>query len=334
MRLLLSLVLLGLLAGPVSAFQAEKKEKKQKAAAAPKESFLDPATAGKDFFVQGEYEGMIGDKLKMGSQVIALGEGKFSAVLYAKGLPGAGWDGKTDVPLKGETVDSTTTFTGTNFTGKIQNGVFTGKSEGDVSFEMKRVERVSPTMGAKPPTGAIVLFDGSNVDEWVNGKIEDGNLLGVGTKTKRSFKDFVLHLEFRTPYMPASRGQGRGNSGMYLNDQYECQVLDSFGLSGENNECGGFYTLAKPRVNMCLPPLSWQTYDVDWTMARYDAEGKKLKGAIVTLQHNGVIIHDKIELPKNTPGGGINDESQGGPIFLQNHGDPVRFRNIWIVEKN
>lgn len=301
-------------------------------AADKSDTFLNAKDAGPDFLIQGEYEGRIGLESKLGAHVIALGDGKFDAVLYAKGLPGAGWD-KTKVPLKGETKDGVVQLTGTNFTGSIKDGVFTGKGEDNVEFKLPRVERQSPTLGAKPPEGAIVLFDGSNTEAWENGKLQEGNLLGVGPATKQKFKSFTLHLEFRTPYMPKARGQGRGNSGMYLLDQYECQVLDSFGLSGENNECGGFYTLAKPLVNMCLPPLSWQTYDVDFTQAVFDAEGKKIKPAVVTLRHNGVVIHDKLELPKNTPGGHLNDESQPGALYLQDHGNPVHFRNIWIVEK-
>lgn len=305
-------------------------------AADKSDTFINAADAGPDFKIQGEYEGRIGKETKLGAHVIALGDGKFDAVLYAKGLPGAGWDGKkeaTKVPLKGETKDGVVQFTGTNFTGSIKNGVFSGKGEDDIAFDLPRVERQSPTLGAKPPEGAIVLFDGSNTDAWTGGKLQDGNLLAVGPSTKQKFRNFSLHLEFRSPFMPKARGQGRGNSGMYLLDQYECQILDSFGLSGENNECGGFYTLAKPAVNMCLPPLSWQTYDVDFTQATFDDAGKKIKGAIVTLRHNGVVIHDKLELPKNTPGGHSNDESQPGALFLQDHGNPVHFRNIWIVEK-
>lgn len=303
--------------------------------AAGGEAFLDAEKAGPDFKVQGEYEGTIGAKTIFGAQVVALGDGKFDVVLLQKGLPGgpkgSAWDGKTRVMLKGETKDGLVELTGTNFKGTIKDGVLSGTAEENVKYEGKKVERKSETLGAKPPEGAVVLFDGKSVDAWQPGKLAEEGLMGVGTRTKQKFQDFTLHLEFRTPYMPKSRGQGRGNSGMYLVDQYECQVLDSFGLTGENNECGGIYTVAKPVVNMCFPPLSWQTYDVDFRCARFDAEGKKTEDAVVTIKHNGVVIHDKLTL-KATPGGGQNEEKPGA-LFLQDHGDPVRFRNIWIVEK-
>jgi hypothetical protein len=298
----------------------------------PKErTFTDASKAGPDFRIQGEYEGKIGENTVAGLQVIALGDGKFDAVMYAKGLPGSGAD-KTRVPLQGETKDGITTFTGMGFAGKLDQGLFTGSLD-NVDLKLKRVERQSPTMGAKPPPGAIVLFDGTNTDEWVNGKIQEGNLLGVGTRTKRSFKNFTVHAEFRTPFMPYDRGQGRGNSGFYCNDQYEFQILDSFGLTGENNECGGYYSFAKPALNMCLPPLSWQTYDIDFSMAQFDAEGKKSKPAVATVRLNGVLVHDKYEIPKFNGGGGQSDETKPGPIMVQDHGNPVHFRNVWILER-
>jgi len=307
---------------------AQKKGKKKRRT---KQAFLDAKTAGPDFTVQGEYVGKIGKGTKLGAQVIARGDGAFDAVLYAKGLPGAGWDKKVRVKLKGKTKGKQTVFTGKNFKGVVADGVFEGTGEEDVHFRLEKVTRKSPTLGAKPPPGAIVLFDGTDVEQWINGKLEAGNLLGVGTRTKKRFRDFTLHLEFRTPFMPYARGQGRGNSGMYLIDQYECQILDSFGLEGKDNECGGIYKVAKPDVNMCLPPLSWQTYDVEFTAAKFDKNGKKVADAVATIKHNGVVIHNKRKL-KVTPGGGQRDEKPGR-LYLQNHGDPVRFRNIWIVDR-
>jgi hypothetical protein len=109
-------------------------------------------------------------------------------------------------------------------------------------------------------------------------------------------------------------------------------VLDSFGLDGKDNECGGIYSIAEPKVNMCLPPLVWQTYDIDFTAARYDGDGKKIKNARVTILHNGVRIHEDLEITHGTPG-----HSGEGPgdehLYLQDHGNPVVFRNIWVVKK-
>jgi hypothetical protein len=294
-------------------------------------TFIDPVQAGPDFLIQGEYEGRIGNDTIAGAQVIALGEGKFDAVLFAKGLPGSSAD-KTRLPVKGETKEGVPTFTADKFQASIKNGVFSGTLD-NVELKLGRIERQSPTMGAPPPEGASALFNGTNTDAWVGGRIQEGNLLGVGTRTKQSFKNYTLHVEFRTPFMPRDRGQARGNSGLYCNDQYEFQILDSFGLTGENNECGGYYSFAKPALNMCLPPLSWQTYDIDFAMAQFDGDGKKTKPAIATVRLNGVVVHDKYEIPKPNGGGGQSDETKSGPIFFQDHGNPVHFRNIWILEK-
>jgi hypothetical protein len=186
-------------------------------------------------------------------------------------------------------------------------------------------------LGKRAPKGALVLFNGKNTDAWVNGRMTDDHLLLEGTQTKQNFKDFTLHLEFRTSFMPKARGQGRSNSGVFLDGRYEIQVLDSFGLNGENNECGGVYSLVKPAVNMCLPPLTWQTYDIEFQAPVFDADGKKTRNAVVTVYHNGVLIHDKVEIPRGTAGG--QEGPALGPIQCMNHGNPVRYLNIWVVEK-
>jgi hypothetical protein len=299
--------------------------------------------AGIDYNLQGEYAGEHASdegKRKVGIQVIALGKGKFRAVAYMGGLPGDGWTPKAEKHGgEGELKDDQVEFrpddanSSDGPTAILKDDNIVVEQDNETIGELKRVERKSKTLGAKPPKGAIVLFDGSNTDEWEKAKLVDGKLLGAtGASTKRKFGDHLLHIEFRTPYMPEARGQGRGNSGVYIQGRYECQVLDSFGLEGEDNECGGIYSIAKPAVNMCYPPLAWQTYDIDFTAARYDENGKKTKNARVTIKHNGIVIHDDLELTHGTPG--HNPEGpEPDSLFLQDHGNPVAFRNIWVVEK-
>jgi len=227
-------------------------------------------------------------------------------------------------------VDGKTTFDGAGWKGAIADGKLTGTREDGAEFRLNRVVRKSPMEGAKPPDGALVLFDGSNVDAWKNGKFIENNLLAQGATTKRTFRDFHLHVEFRLPFKPKARGQERGNSGVYLQRRYEIQILDSFGLAGVKNDCGAVYEQTPPTVNMCYPPLSWQTYDIDFTAARYDADGKKTADAVVTVVHNGVKVHDKQDVPAKT-GYGDKEADTPGPINLQDHGNPVYFRNVWVA---
>ena len=301
----------------------------------PPKATINEADADQDFKVQGEYFGEAGD-LKLGIQVIALGKGEFEAVVYRDGLPGDGWNGQGPRRgVKGKWDGDTVKFsTDDNHSLVIQKDGESaiGANEKQESMDFKKVHRKSPTEGAKAPAGAIVLFDGTNVDQWNGGKMDDRHLLMVGCTTKRQFKDCTIHAEFILPYMPEARGQGRANSGVYLQNRYEVQVLDSFGLKGENNECGGIYTKAAPSVNMCFPPLAWQTYDIDFTAAKFDDSGKKTANARATVKHNGVTIHDNIEISDKT-GGGQAEAPTPGAIQLQNHGNPVFFRNVWVIEK-
>lgn len=300
----------------------------------------DPQEAAKDpdFSFQGEYVGTganaEGQTEKVAAQVIALGGGKFQAVIYRGGLPGDGWKrGDERFTMDGQIDQGAVKLQGRKLTGTIAGATLSIASEGGQGkMEMKRTERKSPTLEAAPPAGATVVFDGTS-DERIEekGHLTDMKTLVAGFTTKDQFNDHTLHVEFRLSWMPEARGQGRSNSGVYVHDCYELQVLDSFGLEGEHNECGGIYSIKKPDVNMCLPPMTWQTYDIDFTAPRY-ADGKKVANARTTIRHNGVVIHDDLELDKGTPG--RKPEGPGPrPIHFQGHGNRVHYRNIWVVEK-
>lgn len=320
---------------------------KEKAKALPRIAIDDPAKLkdDKDFAIQGEYVGRAGTSVKdtgpVGAQIIARGEGEFEFRFYHGGLPGAGWDGKNveSRVVRTRAAEGKTLLT-TQMDGKWTDlAILDGdKLLMPIIAELKKTERKSPTIGAKPPEGAVVLWsDAADVAKWEKDKVaelSDGKFLSVSKagdlRSKQAFGSFKAHVEFRLAWMPNSRGQGRSNSGVYFQDRYECQVLDSFGLKGENNECGGIYTLHKPSVNMCLPPMQWQTYDIEFTAAKYDGD-KKTANARLTVLHNGVKIHDNVELPKECPGGKAEGPT-AGPFRLQDHGDPVVYRNIWVVE--
>ncbi len=286
------------------------------------------------------------------AQVIALGKGQYRAkfldqfnerVPAIAELEGQLKEGKVifSGPGKYEDFGFTlqTVLEGRKFAGTFQGQDFSG------SLAKEKVVRLSPTLCARPPAGAVVLFNGDNLNEWkysenkpgpVQWKLADGAMEvvpGTGSIiTKKEFSDVKLHLEFRTPFMPDARGQGRGNSGVYLQGRYEVQVLDSYGLEGRDNECGGIYSVAQPQVNMCAPPMQWQTYDITFSTARFDSRGKKVKDAEMTVVHNGVKIHEKAKVSKATTAAPGGDITPRGGIYLQDHGNRVQYRNIWVVE--
>jgi hypothetical protein len=331
-------------------------------AADPKDNkgvWIDPAdpTLPVDFKIQGEYAGE-----RLGVQVIALGHEAFQAVVFPGGLPGAGWDGKNKSLLAGKADGETAKFTPatgrrkylaknpddfsatskfppvgqTEYTGTADGRTFALESADGKALQLKKVDRKSPTLGAKPPEGALVLFDGTNTEHLTGARLDEkARALNTGPgniSTKAKFNNYTAHLEFFLPFRPEARGQERANSGFYQVHMYEVQVLDSFGLDGKNNECGGVYSKIEPKVNMCLSPLVWQTYDVDFTNAVAEG-GKVVKKARLTCKHNGVVIHDDVEIDGKTGGARGDPEGTPGPLLLQGHGNPVLYRNFWIVEK-
>lgn len=301
-----------------------------------KAGVTDLAHVDDDFRFQGEYAGPVwqqGQSQFVGLQVVALGNGEFSGLLYPGGLPGNGYNGGERTKLAGRRVDERLTLQSDGLSVAIAPGyaALAADAAGHNLGQLQPWQRFSSTAGAAPPAGAIILFNGADTGELKNPSITPDGLLGIGTETNRLWRDFTLHAEFRTPYMPHARGQARGNSGFYLQRRYEVQVLDSFGLEPQFNDAAALYRTKAPDLNMAFPPLSWQTYDIQFTAARFDDAGNKTAPARITVWHNGIPVQSNYEIPNKT-GAGKPEGPEAMPILLQDHGNAVQFRNIWIVE--
>ncbi len=304
--------------------------------------------------VMGQWEGVLrivdGAERGIEAQVVAEGGDRYRAVMRLA-TEGDRTGGESTGRREGKAV----VFSGSLDLGRGSGGVcqlqgeiddrgFEGECVAAASkarFSLKKVQPRPPQLGAKPPKGAVALLDGSTLEGWIHpdGQAARWTLRGDGSMqvtrgnilTRRSFGDVRIHLEFRTPLMPEARGQARGNSGVYVQGRYEVQVLDSFGLEPMDNGCGAIYRVASPRVNASLPPLQWQTYEIIFRAPRFDPNGTKIGNAEISVWHNGQLIHDRQDLPGVSRGGVSDDESDRGPLFLQDHRDPVRYRNIWIL---
>jgi hypothetical protein len=191
------------------------------------------------------------------------------------------------------------------------------------------------------PSDAVVLFDGKDLSHWNHAEkwvVKDGCVISGGNdiQSKQSFGDCQLHVEWASPEKVSGSGQGRGNSGVFMLGSYEIQVLDSYqNETYADGAAAAVYKQHPPLVNACRKPGEWQTYDIIWESPRFDAKGTLTKPACVTVLHNGVLVQNHFQplgptawdqKPKYTP------QPPKGPIGLQFHGNPVRFRNIWIRE--
>lgn len=262
------------------------------------------------------------------------GDQPLFARVYPGGLPGMGWGTAKPEVLNGSPDDQGMTLRGRDGGSGRQLRVVDGRmvliEPSGQQVALRKVARRSVTQGQPAPLGARVLFDGKDTSAWKNAKVTDDGFLRGGTETVEPFVGGHLHVEFRTPYMPKSTGQKRGNSGVYIQRRYEVQILESFALEGIENECGAIYRQRRPDINMALPPLVWQTYDIFFVPAVFSSTGEKLKGAELTVIHNGVPVQYHTLIAAKT-GAGRPEGPEPLPLQLQDHGDPVVFRNIWHV---
>jgi len=198
-----------------------------------------------------------------------------------------------------------------------------------------------PVLGTKPPKGAVALIpqvpgkkpsmDAWN-KEWKAGPEGYVTAGGGDTVTRREFGSMRLHVEFRIPPGPdGKRAVHGGNSGIYIMDRYEVQILDSHGQKPRASGCGGIYRRIAPKVNAALPAGQWQSYDITFHAPRFDAAGKKVRPVHVTVVHNGITIHDDVEVPGPTGQASGKKEVAEAPLKLQDHGCPVQYRNVWLL---
>jgi len=211
------------------------------------------------------------------------------------------------------------------------------------------VRVVTPGVGTLPPSDAIVLFDGKNLNEWMSAKdstaakwdvnAADGSVTVKPTmgdiQTKRSFGDFQLHLEFREPVVVKGGGQGRGNSGVLIQTRYEVQVLDCYeNRTYSNGQTASVYKQTIPLANACRKPGEWQTYDILFTAPRFNSDSIRIAPGFVTVLHNGIVVQLNTEIKGTTEYIGLPKNQAHGkaPLKLQDHGDLVSYRNIWVRE--
>lgn len=295
--------------------------------------------------VVGEYSGFChlkdGTVVFADAKVIAEGDGLYRAVVTAQTETPATIELRSNpeadgVVLIGSSGDD-------DWLGTFEKGRFQilPANRGIGTFSLLPAPRRSPTEGLAPPEGAIVLLpfeEGSptTLEAWTNKNwklLPDGSMM-VARGPNRTVRDHgsgLFHIEFKTPVQPEARGQGRGNSGVYFESRYEVQILDSFGLTPGMGDCGSIYGVAITGQNACLPPGVWQTYDVIFRAPREKADGS-FEPAQMTVFHNGVKIHENQPVPGPTTAAPEKQNAERGPLYLQDHGNPVCYRNIWYLE--
>jgi len=204
----------------------------------------------------------------------------------------------------------------------------------------QRKDAASSAPMRKPPPDAVILFNGNDLKNWhkMGGgpavwKVQDGVMTAGGgdIESNETFTDAFIHVEFMEPDMPEATGQEKGNSGVYVQSRYEIQVLDSYGIKVPGRgDCGAIYGQYAPLVNANKPPLQWQTYDIIFRAVRVDSSGKVIEPGRITVLQNDQVIQNNVELLGPTAAGDPNVGAPG-PLLLQDHGTPLKFRNVWLV---
>ena len=296
----------------------------------------DEVPDGSHVWLQGEYVGTV-DGAEVGAQVADVGGGAYELILYEGGLPGKGWDPNTEElrGVIGQLEDGAVTFNYGDYRGVAAvDGTLTitHRQRGEVGA-LERTVRQGPTLSMAPPAEATVLFDGTNVDMWRDGaEMTENGLLVQGARTAEDYGDMFMHLEYMIPYWEPDGDQA--NSGVYVQNRYEVQILESFGRELAPHQDGSLYNEKAPEILATLPPLQWQTFDILFRAPRFDEDGEKTENMRISVFQNGVLIHDGVELEGGTGAGGgrTPPEVEEYHTWLQDHTGEIRFRNIWIVE--
>ena len=307
--------------------------------------------------VQGEYYGTVSPNVNLGAWLIANGNDVYTVVFLPGGLltlPGSSYGGWDQTGWTRNSFSGSATLTGTEFkvntssnykaitiTGTGEAHVMSGTTPAGAAFTLNRVVRNSPTHNLKPQAawGAVkLLFDSAtgqaDLAKWTNKDNQvqlSRKFLYRGIQTNESFGAGLYHVEFQGCFNPTASGQGRSNSGVYIQSHYETQVLDSFGNAGAIDEYGAVYSVKPPSVNAALPPLTWHTYDIYFTPRTSGNAGDATGAAVMTVYANGVLVQDATPVTNVTTAGVSGNLLVPAPIYLQNHGNEVVFNNIWFI---
>jgi hypothetical protein len=278
------------------------------------------------------------DRMRVSStialQLRPVGNDQFDGLAYVGGLPGqAGCKLKEVTRYIGRRNGDTLVLSGGKQAIFVDvEGCTLIDSQGRNVGRLDRTERISKSIDVRPPEGAIVIFDGKSTDQLSPGEFTDEGNLKHGAVIGPMAQDFDLHVEFKLPLMPDQLDQKRGNSGIYVQSRYECQVLDSFATMPAINSSGAIYEFKPADLNAALPPTVWQTYDIRFTAPRWNANAEKIRNARISSWLNGIQVQNEVEIKSQT-GLGAKEEPTLLPTKLQNHHDAVQFRNVWMIDR-